>query len=224
MGFFTAKKDEKVLEQGGNSNYITKSGVYDVEILSAIVNVSKNGSTSIDFFLDYNGQKQVFYGNLRIRNNDDSVNEIGDRVFNQLLITAGVDSLDDPVEVDLPIGKNGKVETVSVLEDLSNVKVKMQSQMLYEIYDKNILEKKIIKAFYRSEDSASAKEVVNGEGIGEQFEKDKAYFNNVTYKNGLDETAISKWIAKGRPKGDASSATSEERAPTQRPTFGSKKQ
>ena len=58
-----------------------------------------------------------------------------------------------------------------------------------------------------------------------QFEKEGKYFENVTYKDGLDETAIIKWVADGRPKGTAGSGSSSSAgtATAKTPAFGKKR-
>ena len=104
MSFAKASTKQEDVKQGG-SNHITASGVYPITILAPVVSVSKGGSQSVDLYVEHMGQKQIVYGNLRITNNDDSPNKIGAKIFNQLLIIAGVDSVADPVSAELPIGK-----------------------------------------------------------------------------------------------------------------------
>lgn len=223
MSFFKASTDKKDLQQGGDSAYLTKSGCYPVNLIAPFVSVSKGGSTSIDLFLDHKDQKQVVYGNLRITNNDGGSNEIGMKVFNQLVIIAGVEEVSDPVDAELPIGKDGKDVDVSVLEDLSEIDVIVRIQMEYGVYNGSITEKKIIKGFYRAEDNASAEEIVNGSEAGKQYEKDSKYFENVTYKDGLDEQAVKDWIAAQRPKGTAPAGGSSSSAPAKKASFGQKR-
>lgn len=226
MSFFKASKSKEDVKQGGGSAYISRSGCYPVNIIAPFVSVSKGGSTSIDLFVEHEKQKQVVYGNLRITNNDGSQNKIGAKVFNQLMIIADVDEVSDPIEAELPIGKDGKDTDVSVLEDLADIDVLMRVQMEYSVYQSNVQEKKVIKAFFRASDNASAEEIVNGENFGNQFEKETAYFDNVTYKDGLDAETIAKWIADGRPKGtggSTSAASGSSDAPAKKPAFGKKK-
>lgn len=220
MSFFKKSVSKEDLKQGGGSSYINGSGCYPVNIIAPFVSVSKGGSTSVDLFVDHEDQKQVFYGNLRITNNDGSTNQIGSKVFNQLMIIADLDEVSEPVEAELPIGKESATVDVGVLEDLSDLDVLMRIQMEYSKYQGNIQEKKVIKAFFRAEDKASAEEIVNGENIGSQYEKEVKYFDNVTYKDGLDADTITKWIADGRPKGTAGNSNSES---AKKPSFGKKR-
>jgi len=194
--FFTVSTKEEDVK-ASSSAHINHSGMYEVTILAAIVNVSTNGSTSIDFYVDNQGQKQVIYGNLRITNNDGSPNKIGSKLFNQLLVVAGLEEVSEPVEMELPIGKKEAPKTVAVLEDLMDIDVIMRVQMSYSVWNGNIQERRNIRSFFR-DDKASAEEVLSGEGIGKGYERDEKYANNVTYENDLNAEAIAAWIAGGR--------------------------
>ena len=223
MSFFKASTDKKVLQQGG-SNHITGSGLYPVTILAPVVSTSGNGSTTVDMFVEYQGQKQIVYGNLRITNNDGSENTIGAKTFNQLMIIADLDEVSEPVSAELPIGKKGAMKDADVLEDLCDVEVIMRVQLEYSAYKGNIQEKKVIKAFFRASDKATAEEIVNGSEVGVGYEKEEKYANNVTYKDNLTEEDITAWIAAKRPKGTAgggagASAGGKKAAPS----FGNKK-
>ena len=223
MSFFKSSKKAEDVKQGG-SNHITSSGLYPVVILAPIVSVSKNGSTSIDMYVDHKGQKQVIYGNLRITNNDGSENKIGSKVFNQLMIISGKDEVTDPIETELPIGKKEAMKEVAVLEDLADVPVLMRVQMEYSVYKSNIQEKKVIKGFFRESDNASAEEIVNESEVGLAFEKEMKYVDNVTYKDDLTPETIQSWIAGGRkeglPSGSSAGSSSE---PAKKPAFGKRR-
>jgi hypothetical protein len=219
MSFATASKKTEDVKQGG-SNHITVSGAYPVAILAPVVSVSKGGSQSVDLYVDHKGQKQIVYGNLRITNNDGSPNKIGAKIFNQLLIIAGVDSVADPVTAELPIGKKEAMKEVDILEDLTDLDVVMRIQMEYSIYNGSIQEKKIIKAFFRGADNATAEEIVNEESPGAGYERELKYVDNITFKDGLDEATIGQWITDKRPKDTAPSSGS---APEKAPSFGSKR-
>lgn len=221
MSFFSASKKADDVKQGG-SNHITASGVYPISILAPVVSVSKGGSTTVDLYLDHAGQKQIIYGNLRVTNNDESPNKIGAKIFNQLMIIAGLDEVADPIEADLPIGKKEAMKTVAVLEDLADVDVLMRIQMEYSVYNGNIQEKKVIKAFFRADDYATAEEIVNESDIGAGFEREQKYVDNITFKDGLTPEAVQDWISGGRKAGTAGSgsASTEKKAA---PSFGKKR-
>jgi hypothetical protein len=218
MSFFNASKTQEDVKQGG-SNYVNGSGVYPITILAPVVSVSKGGSASVDLFLEHSGQKQICYGNLRITNNDGSPNKIGAKIFNQLLIIAGLDSVADPVSADLPIGKKDALKEVDILEDLCDVECLMRIQMEYSIYNGDIQEKKIIKSFFRS-DKATAEEIVNEDTVGAGYERELKYVDNITFKDDLDEATIKQWISDKRPKGTGGGSGSK---PEKAPSFGSKR-
>lgn len=222
--FFKSSKKAEDVKQAGGSNYITGSGLYPVTLLAPIVSVSQNGSTSVDMFLDHKGQKQVIYGNLRITNNDGSENKIGSKIFNQLLIIAGVDEVSEPVEVELPIGKKEAMKEVAALEDLADIPVLMRVQMEYSVYNNKIQEKKVIKGFFRESDGASAEEIVNESEPGKALEKEMKYVDNVTYKDDLTPEIVQTWISGGRkdgvPGGSSAGSSSE---PAKKPAFGNRR-
>lgn len=224
MSFFKTSKKAEDVKQGG-SNHITKSGIYPITILAPMVSVSTNGSTSIDLYLEHQGQKQTLYGNLRITNNDGSDNKIGAKIFNQLMIIAGLDEVEEPVSVELPVGKNGAMKEVDVLEDLCDIDVLVRVQMEYGAWKGNITEKKIIKAFFRADDRATAEEIVNESEPGKGYESEEKYANNVTYKDNLTEEDVAAWIAAGRPKGTANGggSSSGSAGADKAPKFGKKK-
>jgi hypothetical protein len=217
MSFYTASKKAEDVKQGG-SNYITGSGIYPINLLAAMVSKSDNGSESVDMYLDHNGQKQVLFGNVRVTNNDGSPNKIGSKVFNQLVIIAGLDAIGDPVEMELPIGKDQKLKMAAVLEDLCDIECLMRVQMEFGVYKDNITEKKNIKAFFRA-DKATAEEIVNGTDIGKGHESEMKYVDNVTYKDGLTPELVAAWISAQRPKGTGGDGTANSEAPA----FGEKK-
>ena len=223
MSFFKSSKKAEDVKQGG-SNHITTSGLYHVLILAPIVSVSKNGSTSIDMYVEHKGQKQVIYGNLRITNNDGSENKIGSKVFNQLMIISGKDEVADPIEVELPIGKKEAMKEAAVLEDLADIPIIMRIQMEYSVYNGKVQEKKVIKGFFRESDKASAEEIVNESEVGVSLEKEMKYVDNVTYKDDLTPELIQAWIADGRkdglPAGASASSSSE---PAKKPAFGKRR-
>lgn len=221
MSFLKSSKSKEDLTTSGSS-YLTKSGCYPVNIIAPFASVSKNGSTTVDLFIEHNGQKQVVYGNLRVTNNDGSTNQIGYKTFNQLMIIADVEEVSDPIDAELPIGKNESNTDVGVLEDLADVDVILRIQMEYSIFNTNIQEKKVIKGFFRAEDNASAEEIVNETEAGVQYEKDSQYFDNITYKDGLDSDTVADWVKAGRPKGTGGNSSGGTAA-AKKPSFGKKR-
>jgi len=228
MAFYTAKTDaESIAEETGGGKYINQSGIYDVTIIVPFVDVNDKDARTVNFFIEKDGQQQPLYGNLKLDNNDGSEN-FAAKIFNKFLIIADCESVDDPIEADLPIGKKGADKTCSVLESLENIECKVRVQMEYGVYNGNITEKKVIKGFY-TVDGASAEELINSSEAGLQLEKDLPYASNVTYKDGTTEESIKTWIAAKRPKGTGSAcATSGGGAAAgggtakKKPSFGKK--
>ena len=223
MSFYKASKKKEDLAQGGG-NYIVKSGIYPVTILAPVVQVNDKGGQVVDMYVEHNGQKQIIYGNLRLTNNDGQRNEIGSKIFNQLVIIADVEDVSEPVEHDLPIGKKEAMKKSAVLEDLCDIDTLMRVQMEYSVYKGSIQERKVIKAFFRA-DGASAEEIVQETEIGKQIEREQKYADNVTYKDGLTEADIAAWIAASRPEGTAPSGggTGGGSEPEKAPSFGKKR-
>jgi hypothetical protein len=219
MSFFKASVKEEDVKQGGGSDYLNGSGVYPVTILGAIANESKNGSITVDLFVDHNGQKQIVYGNLRITNNDGSPNEIGAKIFNQMLIIAGVSDVAEPTEGQLPIGKAGALKDVALLEEFTDVEIMLRIQLEYGRYNGSITEKKVIKGFYRAMDNATAEEIALEKTPGEGYERDTKYFDNITYKDGVTSDEVAAWVAGGRGKGSAPAGADAAKAPS----FGTKR-
>jgi hypothetical protein len=221
MSFFTAsKKAEDVKASGGA--YISGSGMFPVTIIAAIASASKGGSTSVDLYVDHSGQKQIVYGNLRISNNDGTPNAIGAKVFNQLMLIAGFDSLEDPVSGELPIGPKGVMKPVDILEELCDAEAIMRVQMEYGAYNGDITEKKVIKAFFRPGDNASAEEIVNDSEAGKGYEREMKYVDNITFKDGVTQEQVTAWITAQRPKGTAGAGGASSTA-KKAPAFSKKR-
>lgn len=218
MSFFkksTAAEDVK----GSSSNYINGSGMYPVTLLAPFLSVSGKGATTMDMYLDHNGQKQTIYGKLSVANIDGSSNKVGAKTINQLLVIADVEDVADPVDMELPIGTGGKDKQAAVFEDLMDIEVIMQVQMSYGIFNENIQENKNIRGFYRASDFASAEEIVAGTKPGVAYEKDLDYASKTIYKDGVTEEQVKEWITNKRPKGTAKSKTTTKETPS----FGKKR-
>jgi hypothetical protein len=192
--FFTAKTDAQSVADGGA--YISESGIYPVTLKAVSVKVNEKNARSIDFNVDYQGSSQVFYG-LKLDNNDGSEN-FEAKVFNKLVVCAGLDGVSQPEIQTHNLGKDKKPTDLSVLTDFDDLPVKMRIQYEYNKFEGKIREHRKIKAFYR-EDGASASEIIalaNGQAavIGTRLAKDeKKYASNVTYKDGLTAEDVAAW-------------------------------
>jgi len=230
MAFFTKQTDTESVTEfvgGGDSKYISKSGMYPINVIVPFVSTGREKHTTIDLFVEYNEQKQVIYGGMTFTNKDGKPNVIGRKILNKLVTLAGVDDVDDPVEAELPIGKKGAMKDVPVLESLADVDVIMQIRMEYGVWNNSITEKTVIKSFFRVSDNASVEEIVAAEQgkdveFGAQYAALAENADFVTYNDGLTEEQVAEWIKNKRPKnsvGSGSTSTTQ----TRKPSFGRKK-
>lgn len=221
MAFFKVDTQAAAKQEGGA--FINQSGIYDIIIKAVTVDMNDKGARTLGLCINHNGTDQMLYGAIKLDNNDGTPN-FQATLFSKLCVVAGIENIEDPVEAELPIGKDKAMKEVAVLPDFEDIDVKMRIQMEYSVvpegYTKSgeIQEKKVIKAFYTPE-GASANEILNETEVGVNLAKDRAYAENITYKDGLTAESVAAWIAGGR-KGSASASTGNKAAP--KPTFGKK--
>ena len=228
MAFYNVNKTEEATAEftgGGDSKYISKSGMFPVNIIAPFVNQGNEKASTIDLYVDYNEQKQVIYGSMSYTNKDGSYNKIGREVFNKLVVLSGAEEINDPIDAELPIGKKGSAKDCAVLEDLTDINCIMQIRMEYGVWANNITEKTVIKSFFRAEDNASVEEILAAEAgkeveFGAQYAKLEEGADFVTYGDGLTEERVQEWIKAKRPKGTGSASAAST---TKKPTFGKKK-
>ena len=208
--FKVSTKKNAVKEVTGGS-FINKSGVYDIVIKHAYINVASTGSESINFVIDYNGQEQTLYGPYYKNKNGETL-EVGTGVYNKLAIIAGLSDGDELtlVEEELPLGKDQVVTEVSTIEEFEDLPVKVYIQQIFSKYKGNINEKRDIRAFYRAEDGATAEEIVNDENFGEQLKVVlEKYADKVTYRDDLTEEDVKEWMDERRSGQQDSKTTSK---------------
>ena len=212
--FKVSTKKNAVKEVAGSS-FINKSGVYDVTIQHAYINVAKTGSERVNFVVDYNGQEQTLYGPYFKYENGETM-EIGTALYNKLAIVAGLEDGDELtlVEEEIPIGKDQTPTEVEIIEEFNDLPIKVYMQQSFKRYEGRITEKRDLRAFYRGEDGATAEEVVNGENFGDQLKVVlEKYAHKVTYHDDITEEEVQEWFeerknaqqgSKGTPKPKAS--------------------
>ncbi|PNX47337.1 MAG: hypothetical protein BV457_05895 [Thermoplasmata archaeon M9B1D] len=196
---FKVTTNAEALQEASGSSYISKSGIYDVTVTFASVDVSKNGAESVNFNLDYNGNAQTIYGPY-VTNTDGATNEIGAKLINKLAIIAGMTDGDDfeIEEESHRVGKDKKEVDFAVITNFSDLPIKIRLQEEYYIPEKGakageIQKKMVIKNFFR-EDGASAEEIINEGEIGKRLAlEEEKYASNVTYKNDLTPEDIQAW-------------------------------
>lgn len=215
-GFSLGITEEDVNKVGGSS-FIGTSGVYDVTVLAVTVDENENGAISLGFYVDLgNDNTQMLYGALPLSTFDNNTKLDGNRkTFGAFCMLSGVpvDMKFNPVEAELPIGKEGAMKEVFILDDFAEIKVKAWVKLEhYRKSDNTIGEKKHIMRFYRAEDNADASELKNPETIGTRFAKDSEHHTSTKY-NGCTEEEVKAAIdaRKGGTSGTTSGAKSEEK-------------
>lgn len=203
MAFFTVKADaESVRDYSGegSSSYINKSGMYEVILKNVIAEVTKNGSQVLHLWIEYMGKEQPIYNAIRLTNNDGTPN-FGQDLFNKLCVVVGASDgtvIDDPIPMQLPMGKGGELKTVDILPNFVDEPIHLHVRMEYSMYNDKIQESKVVKNFFRVPDKASASEIVNNaEEKGKQYEKENESIQP-SYKDGLTEEDVEAWLAERR--------------------------
>lgn len=172
MSFFKANKSTEVVKESGDSNFIYKSGVYDVTIKHAWLEKNdKNKSKSINLRIEHKGTEQTLFNAFRLNNGDGTDNEKGQDRFNKLLIILGIDELSEPTEMPIPVGKKKeKVEKEAIVE-LESQDVTFKLINVYTKNDGKIYKALSISDIFRTSDKASAPEIVNAETSKENKDK-----------------------------------------------------
>ena len=203
---FKINTSKEMLSQStGGGNFISTSGVYDVTLNFVSIGTSdKSKAEQFVFNVDYNGNSQTFYGPY-YQKADGSPNESGIKLYTQLGVIAGLTDGDqfNFSEESHKVGREQKEETFTVVDELSELPVKIQITAEYSKYQGETKERMNIRAFFR-EDGASADEIVNDGEIGKRLAEvlDK-YADNVTYKDGLTAEDVAEWKASKSTKGDS---------------------
>ena len=215
---FKVSTNKEALEETNGSSYIAKSGIYDVTIKFASLDVSKSGAESVNFNLDYNGNDQTIYGPY-VTNKDGNTNEIGAKLINKLAVIAGMDDGDDfAIEEESHIvGKDKKEQEFAVITNFSDLPIKIHLQEEYSNYGGEIRKRMVIKNFFRAEDGASADEIVNGGTAGERLATtQEKYASNITYKDGLTAEDVQAWKDSKASSGNAT--PKPKNTPTKKPS------
>ena len=189
---------DAALSQFPASSYINTSGVYDVTIKFASVDVSTGGAESVNFNVDYQGSPTTLYGPY-IQDKQGNVLEIGAKLINGLAVIAGMQDGDDYAleKEEHAVGKDNEVKTFNVITNFTDLPVKVQVQEEWSMNPNTKQPRKslVIKNFF-SEDGATAGEIKSGKDKGKQLaivmEK---YASNITYRDGLTAEAVAEFKA-----------------------------
>lgn len=197
MKLFKISTNSDAIQSSGGSSYISKSGIYDVIIKFASVEVSKNGAQSVNFNIEYNGNAQTIYGPYITSTKNEPL-KIGMQLINSLGVIAGLGD-NDELEVEqetFTVGKEAKAKEFNIITQFTDLPIKIRLQEEYSINatTKEIRKSMVPVAFYRSEDGASVREIVNNSEVGVQLEKDKAsYTDAVRYLDDLTAEDVEAW-------------------------------
>ena len=227
MNFKINKSAAAVKESSGGS-YISSSGIYDITIDFASLDVTKNGAESVNFNIEYNGNKQTIYGPYVQAGNGDPL-DIGLALINKIFVIADAPEGEPNIEEEEHnVGKDNKPQDFAVFTDLSGIECKIRLQEEYSRYDGKITKRLAIKNFYTS-DGASAEEYISGENIGKKLSQDMKYADNVTYRDSSkgandaptpEEVQAWKDEKAGKKPADSSAKAETKPAAKKRPTGG----
>lgn len=207
---FKISKSKDVVKESGGSSFIGQSGVYDVTINFASLAESTNGAESVNFNVTYNGNTQTIWGPYVTDSKGNDL-DIGGNLILKLGIIAGMDEGDELelVEETYAVGKDNKEQDFVVIDQFTDLDVKMYVKQEFSRYNGAITERLNIQGFFRAEDGASAEEIVNeadyGNRLAQTLEK---YASDVTYRESSKGAGdaptpeeVAEWIANGRGKG-----------------------
>lgn len=229
MGFLKIDTTSEAVKdyngEGNSSKWLVQSGMYDVIIKAAIVNVSTNGSKYIDLLVEHEGQSQMIYQAMRITNKNGEDNDIGIGLITKLCTIGGAEGtieLAEPTPVTLPIGKGGELKECMVLSEFTNIPVTIRLQMDYGIYNEQIQQNKNIKNFFRFVDKATAAEIVNGVTEFKQYAIELEHADKDHYRDNLTKEDIDEWKKLSRTNKEAEKDKTPSAGFGQKRTFGKK--
>ncbi len=202
---FKIKTDNQSISESSGASFIGSSGIYDVTINFASVAVTANGAEQMVFNVDYNGNGQTFYGPY-YKDTKGNYLDIGVKLYTTLGVISGLEDGDEfTIESEShEVGKDKESKEFDVVQELTDLNIKLQVQAEYSIYKDNIQERMAIRSFFR-EDGASAEEIVNDGDTGKRLAMvEEKYASNISYRDGLTPEAVEEWVKAGRGKGGAS--------------------
>lgn len=223
MSFFKREDSEEILKDTGGSGQIYKSGIYDVNILAAIVQTNDKGARVIDLYIEHNEKPQMLFNAIRLDNNNGEAN-LQRKLLHKLLYILDIEELGDPVVAELPIGKNKALKEVEILPELADKQVAVRIQIEHSRNPNNgeIKNNKVIRNFFSIEENyATADELKNKpkEEWGKQHKLELEKYSTEDAYNGVtpEEVAEAKNKENNKPSGGFGS---KEPASTRR--FGRK--
>ena len=200
---FLQVKQESVAKEAG-SNYVSKSGIYDLTLRHCEVKNTPNGAVQVNYLFD----RVMSYGNTIIGIQGQPT--FGYKILEALAATLGEEALSDPEMTTVTFKKGAK--ELSCIPELNDVTVKAWIQIGYRMYKGEIQENVAVKRFYRAADGAAGSEVLSGEDIGTRLEKDTPYAEEIKYEDGVTPDAVAAW--KKAQQGGDSTPTPAAATPT----------
>lgn len=187
MSFYSVNK-ENLQNVSGNGGNIFKSGVYDITIERVEYSITQSGSRKVDiaYILD-NGSKGYLWNLILFNSNgEENFQKVH---FDSLLTVLGISELKNPVKEKFTTNKGEKKEAL-ILKELTNKKVTLIVKSEYSFYNGKVYKNMKIHGVFRTSDKASAWEIVNNGQIGERFEKEQPYIEEIILGKGVTQQMV----------------------------------
>ena len=218
---------EALAEAPKSGNSIPTSGIYDITLKCATLDLSPWGTHNIGLYIEVAGQPKMMYSVLDLGPEDTSGLESWQveqyerawKVFDHMAIVSGIDPNDvgDTETVSLPIGKDKAIKDVEAFTEFEDKEIR--AWFKYEYYKTKtgeIREKVLLKEVFTA-DGLSGDEVLREETEAKRIEKLASFVDAISYKSKLTKEEVDAWVAGGRQGGAAPAK------PTATPSFGKKK-
>lgn len=220
---------EKLAEAPKSGASIPTSGIYDITLKCATLDMSPMGTNNIGLYIEIDGSPKMMYSVLDLGPEDTAgledwkveQYEKAWGVFDKLAVVSGLDPNDitETETISLPIGKAGAEKDVEAFTEFEDKEIK--AWFKFEYYrNKNgeIKEKIVLKEVFTAE-GLSGDEVLREETEPVRITKLEKYTSAVKYGSDLDEETVKAFIDNGyKEEGAAKPAKA-----TATPSFGKKK-
>ena len=200
---FLVVKEESVAQEGG-SNYITKSGIYPVNLKHAEAVTTANGAVQVNYFFD----KAMSYGNNIIGVNGQPT--FGYNILEALTTVVGHDELSDAEPTTVTFKKGSK--ELNCIPELNDVDLKAWIQFSYRMYKGEIQEGVSVRRFYRESDNAAGSEIIKDEVPGTRYAKDLEVADEIKYEDGVTPEAVAAWKKAQQGGGTPAAASAAPKA------------
>jgi hypothetical protein len=208
---------------GDSSTYMNRSGIYEVIINFASVQVSPNGAESVAFNVTCGDTTKTFYGPV-YKKNDGSDNPMGIELYSKLGVIAGMGNGQRPTTetTTRSVGYPPKDKELTTIVEFENMPVYIQLKEEYSKYQEQIKDRMNIVGFFRAADGATAQEIDKNKNLGNRIKVTREkYANSVTYRDGLTKEDVAKWREEKRNNNEDTMSPTPKPAPaTKRPVFG----